>query len=254
MCLAIVAVHAHSRYRLIVAANRDEYHARDADAAKWWDKDILAGRDRVGRGTWLGVTRRGRWALLTNFREGTPRNPAAPSRGGIVTAALRGASPPLAHAANVASDGARFHGFNLLVGDGDEVAYASNRASGAIRFPAGVHGLSNHLLDTPWPKVRRAQTALEQWLHGSDENVEPIFALLADRTHAKPEHLPSTGVPLHWEHILSSVFIVTPDYGTRCSTVLAITHDGHVRMVERGFDAHGNPTGDAVHSFDVSRR
>ena len=253
MCLAIVALNAHPRYRLVVAANRDEYHARDADAAKWWDEGILAGRDRVGHGTWLGITRQGRWALLTNFREGTPRDPAAPSRGGIVTDALCGTLPPLAHAAAVASDGVRFHGFNLLVGDGSEVAYASNRASGAVRLPAGVHGLSNHLLDTPSPKLRRAQTALEPWLNANDEGTDQIFAMLADRTPAKPEHLPSTGVSTQWEQMLSSIFIVTPDYGTRCSTVLTITHGGEVQFAERSFDALGKRTGDATHSFATSR-
>jgi uncharacterized protein with NRDE domain len=252
MCLAIVALHAHPRYRLIVAANRDEFHTRAADPAAWWDDEMLAGRDRVALGTWLGVTRRGRWALLTNFREASPRDPAAPSRGGIVAEALRDRTSPLARAATVARDGMRYHGFNLLIGDSHDVAYTSNRTSGALRLRPGMHGLSNHLLDTPWPKVRRAQAALARCIADDGVDIDPIFALLADRTPAAPEHLPSTGVSTRWEEVLSSVFIATADYGTRCSTVLTITRGGAASFFERTFDASGTAIGDVAHSFTVA--
>ncbi len=161
MCLAVIALGAHARLPLLIAANRDEFHERAALPAHWWNDGILAGRDAVGGGTWFGITRGGRWALVTNFREGTPRDPAAPSRGALVTMALRSSEAPLVCAARIASDGARYHGFNLLVGDAAaSCAYASNRASGARALGPGVFGLSNHLLETPWPKVVRAKARL----------------------------------------------------------------------------------------------
>src|SRR5258708_18814612 len=152
MCLALVALDAHPRLALVIAANRDEFHAREAAPAHWWPDGTLAGVDKVAGGTWFGVDVRGRWALITNFREGVARDPEAPSRGTLVTRALADRSPPLASAATIALEGSRYHGFNLLVGTVAQAAYISNRASGAIGLTTGVHGLSNHLLDTPWPK------------------------------------------------------------------------------------------------------
>ena len=253
MCLALVALDAHPRLSLVIAANRDEFHAREAEPAHWWADGTLAGVDRVGGGTWFGVDGKGRWALVTNFREGIARDPAAPSRGTLVTRALVDRSPPLGSAAAIALDGSRYHGFNLLVGEVALAAYSSNRASGAIGLIAGVHGLSNHLLDTPWPKVLRSKARLAAYLQAGGEHLEPLFDLLADRTRAEPATLPSTGVSSEWESLLSSPFIVGPLYGTRCSTVLTIARDGHARFAERSFDGDGRPTGDVAFEFDVTR-
>jgi uncharacterized protein with NRDE domain len=253
MCLALVALDAHPRLPLVVAANRDEFHAREAAPAHWWPDGTLAGVDRVGGGTWFGVDGKGRWALVTNFREGVPRDPAAPSRGTLVTRALADRASPLACAAAIAVEGARFHGFNLLVGESARTAYSSNRASGALALPAGVHGLSNHLLDTPWPKLVRSKARLAAQLQTNDERLEPLFELLADRTQAEPATLPSTGVSPEWERLLSSAFIVDPRYGTRCSTVLAIAQDGVARFAERSFDAAGRQTGEVAFEFSVRR-
>lgn len=249
MCLAVVALNAHPRYPLVIAANRDEYHARAADAAQWWPEGFLAGRDRVGGGTWFGVTRQGRWSLVTNFREGIARDPRAPSRGALVTLALRAAESPLAHAAQVAVDGQRFHGFNLLVGDIAAAAYAANRSSGGIVLGDGVYGLSNHLLDTPWPKLVRSKQRLREVLQSDRDIVAAAFALLADREPASVASLPATGVSAHWERVLSPSFIVTDDYGTRCSTVLTIDSAGDARFVERSFDPGGRLTGEVAQSF-----
>ena len=162
-------VAAHPRLPLVIAANRDEFHERAAEPAHWWASGIIAGVDRRGGGTWFGVDAAGRWALVTNYREGVPRDPNAPSRGELVTRALADDAPPLVAAAAIVADGERYHGFNLLVGDREEAAYASNRASGAIALGDGVHGLSNHLLETPWPKVVRSKERLAAWLAaGSD--------------------------------------------------------------------------------------
>jgi uncharacterized protein with NRDE domain len=253
MCLALIALHAHPRYPLVIAANRDEFHARAADPAHWWTDDMLAGRDRVAGGTWFGVTRKGRWALITNFREGTRRDPDAPSRGALVTQALSTADGAAAFAARVSVDGQRFHGFNLLMGDGATGAYASNRASGAEVLAAGIFGLSNHLLDTPWPKVVRSKAALATVLARNDEPIVAAFELLADRQQATVGALPTTGVSPQWERLLSPIFIVSPEYGTRCSTVLTVDMSGMARFAERTFDSSGRPTGEVMHEFACRR-
>jgi uncharacterized protein with NRDE domain len=256
MCLAIVALRAHPEYPLVIAANRDEFHARTALPATWWqsgDTCLLAGRDRAGGGTWMGITRAGRWSLLTNYREGVARDPAAPSRGELVPQALHPELPPLASAARIAAGGAAYHGFNLLVGDADQAAYASNRASGARRLGEGIHALSNHLLGTPWPKVIRTRERMRALLAGAGDPLEDALALLADHTLADETALPSTGVSAEWERVLSAAFIVTPTYGTRCSTVVTIDSAGQARLVERSFDAAGEAIGEVRHAFAIER-
>jgi uncharacterized protein with NRDE domain len=252
VCLALIALDAHPRVRLLIAANRDEFHARASAPAHWWADGTLAGVDLEAGGTWFGLTRPGRWALVTNYREGVPRDPNAPSRGGLVTRALAERAPPLACAASIAADGARYHGYNLLVGEVATAAYASNRASGALVLGPGIHGLSNHLLDTPWPKVVHAKQRLAGCLAPDSVDIESLFALLADRAQAEPTALPATGIAPEWERLLSSAFIVDERYGTRCSTVLTIANDGGVRFVERSFDAKGRLTGEAAHEFALN--
>ncbi len=274
MCLAVIALDAHPRYRVVIAANRDEFHARPAAPAHWWTSGVLAGRDLIGGGSWFGASREGRWALITNFREGIPRDPQAPSRGELVMRALEDVSPPLASAASIARDGARYHGFNLIVGaiDGGTnlfqarpgvadalaaarhlAAYASNRASGAISLAAGIHGLSNHLMETPWPKVVLSKARLAAALEGDSLDTAAAFALLADRTPADDAALPMTGLPQHRERLLSSAFILSPEYGTRCSTLFTLERDGRAEMIERSFDPAGATIGEAAHAFAISR-
>jgi len=254
VCLALVALDAHPRFPLVIAANRDEFHARAAAPAHWWEDGTLGGVDLAAGGTWFGVNPRGRWALVTNFREGVPRDPKAPSRGALVTRALAEAAPPLVCAAAIAADGMRYHGFNLLVGDVANGVYASNRASGALALGQGIHGLSNHLLDTPWPKLTRSKARFAACLAASDDGVESLFELLADRTQAEATALPVTGVTPEWERLLSSAFIVDSRYGTRCSTVLTIALDGSTRFVERSFDPHGRLTGEVAFEFSMHSR
>jgi uncharacterized protein with NRDE domain len=171
-----------------------------------------------------------------------------------VTRALAEAAPPLVCAAAIAADGVRYHGFNLLVGDVANGVYASNRASGALALGQGIHGLSNHLLDTPWPKLTRSKARFAACLAASNDGVEPLFELLADRTQAEATALPVTGVTPEWERLLSSAFIVDSRYGTRCSTVLMIALDGSARFVERSFDPHGRLTGEVAFEFSVHSR
>ena len=254
MCLALIALAAHPRFRLVIAANRDEFHARVAEPAHWWPSGVLAGVDREAGGTWFGVDRRGRWALVTNYREGVARDPNAPSRGELVTRAVSDQASPLVSAAAIAADGARYHGFNLLVGESVDAAYASNRASGGISLGTGIHGLSNHLLETAWPKVVRSKTRLATWLAAGHDTLDPLFELLGDRRQAQASALPSTGVAQEWERLLSSPFIVDPRYGTRCSTVLVIASDGRARFVERSFGPDGETTGEVAFEFALEVR
>ncbi|HEY2862801.1 MAG TPA: NRDE family protein [Casimicrobiaceae bacterium] len=254
MCLALIALDAHAKYRCAVAANRDEFHAREAAPAHWWSEGILAGRDLVAGGTWFGVTGAGRWSLITNFREGIPRDPNAPSRGELVTHMLRETGSPLRSSAALLPDAGRYHGFNLLVGQGGDAAFASNRASGALALGAGVHGLSNHLLDTPWPKLLRGKERLAAWLADDEPAIDAAFALLADRAPAADAALPATGISRQWERLLSSSFIVSHEYGTRSSTVLLIARDGAARFIERSFDASGKAIGEASFDFRADGR
>jgi uncharacterized protein with NRDE domain len=251
MCLALIALDAHPRYPLVVAANRDEYHARPTVAAGWWDEGWLAGRDLAAGGTWLGVTRGGRWAFLTNVREPARHDPSAPSRGSLVALVLaRDGTVDTALAEAVAAATAH-NGFNLVAGDRTRAQFASNRAPGAPLAAPGIHGLSNATLDTPWPKVTRTKSAFARWCDAGDDGLEPLFELLADRACALDRDLPSTGIPLERERALSAPFIVGERYGTRSSTVVALDHDGRMRFLERSFDAAGCVTGEGRFEFDL---
>ena len=246
MCLAVVALGAHPHYRLVIAANRDEYHARAADPATWWTADgtrMLAGRDRTAGGTWLGITPDARWALVTNFREPGGNDAARPSRGALVGRILRGGQSLDEALGGVLADGARYNGFNLLCGDVNQGRWASNRAPRAVALAPGLHALSNAGLDTPWPKVVRVKRAMSAWAGRGTLAIEPLQDALADRTLADEHELPSTGVTRERERMLSAPFIVSDTYGTRCSTVVTVAHDGTARFVEVAFDAQGNARG-----------
>ena len=239
----------------MVSANRDEYHARATARARWWHEGWLAGRDLVAGGTWLGVTRAGRWALLTNVRDPSRFDPDAPSRGGLVTqvlAAPGGAGETLGAIIDAA---AGHNGFNLLAGDIADAHWGTNREARTHALAAGIHGISNARLDTPWPKVVRTKAAVAAWCAAGgadDADVEPLFAILGARQQAADSELPHTGIPLMQEQVLSAPFIVSDAYGTRCSTVLAITREGEARFVERSFDATGAPAGEVDFRFRIS--
>ena len=250
MCLLVLAWNAHPRYRLVLAANRDEYHERPAEPlARWPAPDILAGRDQKAGGTWLGLDRARRFGVVTNFRELQRPRRSAPSRGRLIPDYLGTPQTPESYLARLETDAPGYSGFNLLVGDAEQLWYASNRMDRfAQALPAGVHGLSNEFLDSPWPKLQRVRRAFEAWLadekgvSGRDETVEHLLAMLADRTPA-PEGSPGTGLSPDWERTLSSPFVTHPTYGTRCSTILLIEPSGAVVMTERRFDAAGQVSG-----------
>lgn len=249
MCLAVVALDAHPAYALVVAANRDEFHDRPAAPAAWWDEGWLAGRDLAAGGTWLGATRAGRFAFLTNLREPARHDPAAPSRGALVTAVLADPRPlPDALAAVRAASDAH-NGYNLCSGDASQLAWTSNRTTGVRALARGVHGVSNGLIDDAWPKTRRMAAAMRAWIAGGGADLAPLFAALADRSVAPDAELPSTGVALDWERALSAVFIAGERYGTRCSTVYAIDRAGGATFIERSFRPGGAPAGEVIERY-----
>jgi uncharacterized protein with NRDE domain len=251
MCLVVMAWRAHPRYRLIVAANRDEFHNRPAAPMAIWNDapDILAGRDLQALGTWLAVDRQRRFGIVTNYRDAQARRPEAPSRGGLIPEWLRQATTPATFLRQLEPGAPRYAGFNLLLNDADNLCYASNRAPEFSRaLPPGVYGLSNLLLDTPWPKLTRVRGKFERWLTEQSASAnaasEPLFAMLADRTRGPPDAPePAQTLPPEWAQVLSSPFVVHPLFGTRSSTLVMIGYDGSVSMLERRFDAAGILTG-----------
>jgi uncharacterized protein with NRDE domain len=253
VCLAVVALDAHPRYAVVLAANRDEFHARAAAPAHWWEDQtgasILGGRDLVHGGTWLGLAPDGRYGFVTNVREPGRHDPQAPSRGALVPALVRD-ERPIADALGTLVDGAhRYNGFNLVGGQGLHGAFGSNRGARTLALARGVHGVSNARLDTPWPKLLRAKRGVAEWIARGGNDLEPLFDVLGDRTPADDAQLPDTGIPHERERLLSSPFIVSDTYGTRSSTVVAIDRDGMAQFMERSFDPRGAPNGEVAFRF-----
>ncbi|MFO1350816.1 MAG: NRDE family protein [Gammaproteobacteria bacterium] len=238
MCLILIAYRCHPRYEFVAAANRDEFHARPtAPLAEWNDAPGLwAGRDLQAGGTWLGLTRTGRFAAVTNYRDPGAFRPNAPSRGALASDFLSGREAARAYLGRVADRAALYNGFNLLMRDGAGLYYFSNRSGAApLALEPGIHGLSNHLLNTPWPKVERGRAKLAAALEINDGEplVENLLSLLEDRWQPSGAELPNTGVGANRERQLAPMFIATPEYGTRSSTVVLMAHDGATRIIEK---------------------
>ena len=257
MCLVVLAWTPPGPVRLAVAANRDEFFARPAAPAAPWAEapDVFAGRDLRGGGTWLGVTRSGRFAALTNYRDLTvPRKTGAPSRGRLVRDFLGGEEKAAGFVSRIVTGADAFEGFNLVVSDGEELWSVSNVEGDAVRLTPGVWGLSNHLLETPWPKVVTARRRLAEALATApspDALERSLLALLGDRAVAPDEALPHTGLPLEQERALSAAFVVLPDYGTRASTAVVVAKE-EVRFAERSFGPGGAPLGEVREAFRLS--
>lgn len=260
MCLIVFAHRAHPDFPLVVAGNRDEFFARPTACADYW-KDapgVLAGRDLKKGGTWMGVTREGRWSAVTNYRDGVRPATAARSRGELVARYLTGKAVAQDYAQGVARSASAYHGFNFLAGDASGLHYVSHAEEKSRAVTPGIHGLSNHLLDTAWPKVghgmRRLQALLAPGGKVPDaEGLEDgLLAMLADRELAEDHLLPQTGIGSDWEKKLSASFIVATGYGTRASTVLIIASDGEVRFRERSFGENGVLIEDRMFRFAIA--
>jgi uncharacterized protein with NRDE domain len=254
MCLILLAHRMHPDYPLVLAANRDEFYVRATAPAAFWEDapHVLAGRDLEAGGTWLGLTRSGRWAALTNYRDPPAARPGRPSRGVLVANFLRGDAPPADFLAAVAAEAGRYDGFNLLVGDAAGAHYFGNRMTGNAAprtLEPGLYGLSNHLLDTDWPKVTRGRRLLGELLDAGTPTSEALLEILYDTEIAPGHVLPDTGVGAEWERVLSASFVTTPTYGTRASTALVIDRARNATFVERTFLPGPIVAGEARHEL-----
>ena len=246
MCLIAFAWNTHPRWRLVLAGNRDEFHARpSAPLARWSDAPIIGGRDLEAGGSWLGVTDAGSCCVVTNVRD--PRDPQlGVSRGRLVTDYLGGAANAATHARQLLASAATYRPFNLLTFDVHAAFYLGNRPEPhAQAVTSGVHGLSNADFNTPWPKTRALMQRLQHWIDDGDEtDIAPLFDALADERTAPDAQLPDTGIGLERERRLSAAFIRGEDYGTRASTVVLIGHDGGGAIAERRFGPNGSFIGE----------
>jgi uncharacterized protein with NRDE domain len=238
MCLIFLSIQDHPRYKLIVAANRDEFYQRRTAAAAYWNDhpEILGGRDLEAQGTWMAMNKNGRIAMVTNYRDLRNLKSVAPSRGALVTDYLLETSSPESYLNNVASKGHEYNGYNLIVGSPEELWYNSNYKQGVEQLSPGLHGLSNHLLDTPWPKVERGLEKMKKLVTANEISSAQLFEVLFDDAIAPDNRLPDTGIGLERERALSSMFIKSPGYGTRCSTVILIDQNNSVQFSERVYD------------------
>lgn len=260
MCILAFSWNPGTDQPFVLASNRDEFYARATAVSTWWEDapDLLAGRDLESQGTWLGITRGGRVAFLTNHRSAAERNPYVRSRGHLVADYLRGSVSAPDYLTELLPRLGRYNGFNLVVGqllDSVEqpaglwvLESRSNRGVRAVQ--PGVHGLSNAFLNDPWPKVNRL-TAAVTVLSASRAAPADYLAALSDETRPTDSDLPQTGVGLAWERVLSSVFIRSPRYGTRSQTVLRINHEGQTDWIERSFESSGHSTTEVAHQFKI---
>jgi uncharacterized protein with NRDE domain len=256
MCLILFAYNVHPSYRLILAANRDEFYERPSLPADFWEdqQNVLAGRDLKEGGTWLGITKEGKFAAVTNYRDPSAFKSNAPSRGKLVSRYLIGKQSAGGYLEKVSSQADKYNGFNLLISDDNDLFVFSSNGEKQKLNP-GIYGLSNHNLNTPWPKVSRGKRLLKSTLdQKGSELKETLFAVLADRHIPPDSKLPKTGVGLEWERILSSMFITSPDYGTRSSTIILIGKNRCVRFVEKVFDGQKEPWIESSFSFVLEKK
>ncbi len=256
MCLILFAFQAHRDYPLVVAANRDEAYARPASPAAFWrdHPHVYGGRDLEMGGAWMGITTAGRFAAVTNFRDGYPKGIAPHSRGELVGNFLSSTATGHSYTSSVAADGDDYAGYSFIAGNMSALWFSSNRGSVVTHITPGIHGLSNHLLDTPWPKVTQGRQELESHLNGDASTLtERLYAMLADRTAAAPDALPDTGMGALREKQLAPKFIAVDDrYGTRASTVVVVDREGNVTYAERSFGAHGKFLGEVTRHFRIT--
>ncbi len=236
MCIIFFAYEKHPQYKLILAANRDEFYRRPTAPAGFWKDapDVLAGRDLEKMGTWMGINKNGRFGAVTNYRDLSLIKENSLSRGNLVKNYITSDESIEEYINKIKAEKDLYNPFNLLIGDVSELYYYSNIEDKVKRLNPGVYGLSNHLLNTLWPKVKRAKEKLEETIyHGEALDIERLFDILFDKWTPKDKDLPDTGVSLEWERTLSPIFIESSDYGTRASTVLLIDKDNHVTFIEK---------------------
>ncbi|MGG0657859.1 NRDE family protein [Rummeliibacillus pycnus] len=239
MCIVNFHFHNHSKYKLILVANRDEFYERPTKPAHYWEDEpnILAGRDLRQMGTWLGITKEGKFAAITNFRDPSLPVTGRYSRGEIIRNFLTNDIQPDLFINGLIKERQSYGGYNVILGDSNGLYHYNNVLDESKDIKPGTHSLSNHSLDTPWPKVAKAKTRLNEYVQTNplEVNINDLFNLVSDRSMAHDDELPHTGVGLEMERLLSPIFIKIPNYGTRSSSVLLIDKNNHVTFVERTF-------------------
>ncbi len=251
MCLITFAWNYHPRYQLILAANRDEFYERPTAPLGYWHDHphVLGGRDLKEGGTWMGMSRSGRFTAITNHRDLANLKPAAPSRGALTRDFLTGDISSSAFFESVKNRLDGFNGFNLLTMENGELYYFNNIQQQLVRLQPGIYGLSNAFLDTPWPKVVRAKKYFEVSLKKDAPDAREMIEWMSDQTLAPEEDLPSTGVSKEWEKQLSAMCIATENYGTCCTTVVTIAKDREVNYVEKTYPKGGRLSGEVSLRF-----
>ena len=237
MCLVVFAHNSHPNYKFIFVANRDEFYDRPTEQADFWkdQPDLLAGKDLKAGGTWMGITKSGKFAAITNYRDLSDIKEDAPTRGLLVTNYLLSNLSSGEYYNSIKGDLKKYNGFNLMLGDIDNLYYFSTHIEGLRKLDHGVHGLSNAVLDTPWPKVEKSKKHFLKLVKHEEIHAWELLSLLTDTRKANEKDLPDTGVGTEWEKVLSSVFIQSPHYGTRCSTAILIDNNNTVRFAEKTF-------------------
>jgi uncharacterized protein with NRDE domain len=261
MCLIFLSLHQHDNYKLIVAANRDEFYARRTTPADWWSNhpQIVGGTDLEGRkpdgtcGTWLGMSKNGGIAMVTNYRDLKNLKSVAPSRGYLVTDFLLSSEHPKKYLESIEADAQSYNGFNLIVGTAEELFYLSNYRDGIAKIGNGFHGLSNHLLDTQWPKVKLGSEKMKPLFQQARIDSKVILNALYDERQAADDQLPDTGVGIERERMLSSMFIKSTGYGSRCSTLITVDKNNKVEFTERVYDLMTFEFSERTFAFDIVR-
>lgn len=256
MCLLLIANKIHPEYKIIIAANRDEFYNRPALKAGFWEEKpgLLAGRDLEGGGTWLGITKSGRFSAVTNYRDFyKEQKQNAPTRGKLTTDFLLGSATPEEYSGELQEKADSYNGFNLIYGVIDNLFYYSNETDHVVKIEAGLYGLSNALLNTSWPKVSNSKKYISELIKEKKVSNENLFNILADKKPAADNLLPDTGVGAEREKVLSSNFIKTPGYGTRCSTVILINNNDEISFTERTFKHDSEQVSEVKFEFNIER-
>jgi uncharacterized protein with NRDE domain len=238
MCLLLISYDNHPLYKLIVAANRDEFYKRPAKPAGFWENKpyLLAGKDLQAGGTWLGITKQGRFAAITNYRE-TQNLKNSPSRGNLVMSFLESSEPANEFSERLIKTADKYNGYNLILMDSTSNCYFSNKTKNILTLSEGIYALSNHLMDTPWPKVEKSKKSFKSIINKEDVSTDELFHLLGDTSIPPDELLPDTGLGLEIERAVSPIFVSTPFYGTRSSTVVLIDRMNKVTFIEKSLNA-----------------
>ncbi|MEP1034258.1 NRDE family protein [Ekhidna sp.] len=251
MCLITFAYKAHPKYKFILAANRDEFYARPTAPVDWWKDhpEILGGRDLQALGTWMAIHKNGRFAAVTNYRDIKNIKDEAQSRGDLPVNFLLSDQTSENYAKDVYQAGSNYNGFNLLL-LARELVHVSNYDNVINTLEPGIFGLSNALLDTPWPKVTRAKRAFSELIQ-TDFTNEVLIEMMQDDTIAPDNHLPETGLDYDREKALSAICIRTPEYGTCCSTAVTIDHEGNVAFMEKNYPVGNRTEGTVSFNFTI---